>query len=47
MTATVEAVATGLENTEAGNVTKIVENGQVYIIKNGVRYNVLGTTVEK
>ena len=35
------------ENTEAGNVTKIIENGQVYIIKNGVRYNVLGTTVEK
>lgn len=36
-----------IENTEAGNVTKIVENGQVYIIKNGVRYNVLGTVVEK
>ena len=35
------------ENTEAGKVTKIIENGQVYIIKNGVRYNVLGTTVEK
>ena len=44
---TKHADESAVENTEAGNVTKIVENGQVYVIKNGVRYNVLGTVVEK
>lgn len=34
---------TALENTEAAAVaTKVIENGHIYIIKNGVRYNVLG-----
>lgn len=34
-----------LENIEAEGVTKLIENGQVYIIKNGVKYNVLGAVV--
>lgn len=34
-----------LENIEAEGVTKMIENGQVYIIKNGVKYNVLGAVV--
>lgn len=46
---------TGKEATAVKNITdnkaeqveKIMENGQVYILKNGVRYNVLGVQVEK
>ena len=26
--------------------TKIIENGQVYILRNGVRYNLLGRTAQ-
>lgn len=37
--------ADALENIEAEGVTKMIENGQVYIIKNGVKYNVLGAVV--
>ncbi len=38
-----EQTATAVENIEANeNVLKMVENGQVIIIKNGVRYNALG-----
>ena len=38
----------GVENveTETFTATKFVENGQVFIIKNGVKYNVLGVTVK-
>ncbi len=35
---------TAIDNTNADTkVTKLIENGQLVIIKNGVRYNVLGT----
>ncbi len=39
---------TGVENVEATEVgaRKVVENGQVFVIKNGVKYNVLGTEVK-
>ena len=38
----------GVENveTETFTATKFIENGQVFIIKNGVKYNVLGVTVK-
>ncbi|MCM1034784.1 MAG: hypothetical protein NC038_07825 [Paludibacter sp.] len=38
---------TAVENvmTEANKATKVIENGQLYIIKNGVKYNALGTVV--
>ena len=36
-----------ITDAKAENVEKIMENGQVYILKNGVRYNVLGVQVEK
>ncbi len=36
-----------LENaTVAGQATKIMENGQIFIIRDGVRYNILGTVVK-
>jgi len=40
-------VPQGVENVSASNVksVKTIENGQVVIIKNGVKYNVLGTEV--
>lgn len=39
-------VATSVENTEIGeDVVKLIENGQLMIIKNGVRYNALGQLV--
>ena len=39
--------ATALDNTEAGaNAQKIIENGQLIIIKNGARYNVAGQEVK-
>ncbi len=38
---------TALENaTVAGQATKIMENGQIFIIRDGVRYNILGTVVK-
>lgn len=45
MTVTCTPVS-ALENTEAASINKVVENGQVYIIKNGVRYSVLGSVVK-
>lgn len=45
MTVTCTPVS-ALENTEAATINKVVENGQVYIIKNGVRYSVLGAVVK-
>lgn len=43
-----EQVATGMENVQGDNVqsTKVLENGVLYIIKNGVRYNVQGQIVK-
>lgn len=35
----------GLETVEIG-AKKVIENGQVYIIKNGVKYNVLGSEIK-
>lgn len=40
------AIQDALENIEAEGVNKVFENGQVYIIKNGVKYNVLGAVVK-
>ncbi len=37
--------ATAIENVEAEQVVKFVENGHLIIIKNGVRYNALGQVV--
>lgn len=33
---------TGIDNIEAGKVVKVIENGQVVIIRDGVRYNAVG-----
>jgi hypothetical protein len=43
-----EQTATGIEDVQGDNVqsTKVLENGVVYIIKNGVRYNVQGQIVK-
>ena len=45
-----EKVATGIENTDAsakiGGFEKVIENGQLYIIKNGVKYNAQGQIVK-
>ncbi len=42
-----EDTITALENVNTTvEATKVLENGQVYILKDGVRYNVLGTIVE-
>lgn len=44
-----EASATAVENIVTGNTnnaSKVVENGQLMIIKNDVKYNVLGTVVK-
>ena len=40
--------ATGVENVQGDNVqsTKVIENGVLYIIKNGVKYNVQGQEVK-
>jgi hypothetical protein len=45
---TVGEVADAVENVEAVEVgaKKVVENGQVYIIKNGVKFNLLGAEVK-
>jgi len=42
-----EQTATGVENVQ-GNVqsTKVIENGVLYIIKNGVKYNAMGQEVK-
>ena len=44
----IDPTVTGVENVEATEVgaRKVVENGQVFVIKNGVKYNVLGTEVK-
>ena len=39
------AVGTGMDNTNSVKVTKAVENGQLIIIKNGVKYNAQGAVV--
>ena len=43
-----EQTVTGVENVQGDNVqsTKLIENGVLYIIKNGVRYNVQGQMVK-
>ena len=42
-----DAVATAISNTEAAMpVEKMIENGQLIIIKNGVKYNAQGTVVK-
>ena len=43
-----EQQATGVENVQGDKVqsTKIIENGQVIIIRNGVRYNAAGQIVK-
>ncbi len=45
-----EKVATGIENTDAsakiGGSEKVIENGELYIIKNGVKYNAQGQIVK-
>ena len=48
MSATGENTATGTENaiTPQVQVTKIIENGQVVIIRDGVKYNVQGIRIE-
>ena len=41
-------VGSSLENTEVetNNVRKVIENNQILIIKEGVKYNVLGSIVK-
>jgi len=41
--------ATGVENVQGDNVqsTKVIENGVLYIIKNGVKYNAMGQPVNQ
>ena len=41
-------IPNAVEDVEAAEVAarKVVENGQVYVIKNGVKYNVLGAEVK-
>ena len=42
-----EPVATSISNTEASSkAQKLIENGQIVIIKNGVKYNVLGACLK-
>ena len=42
-----ENSATAIDNTVVGEkAVKLMENGQIVIIKNGVRYNVLGTVIK-
>ncbi len=45
---TVGDVADAVEDVEATEIgaRKVIENGQVYVIKNGVKYNVLGAEVK-
>ncbi len=46
---TAEASSTGLEAVEESQVStrKIIQNGQVYILRDGVRYTILGTPVQE
>lgn len=37
---------TALDAVETGKAVKFIENGQIYIIRDGVRYNALGAVVE-
>ena len=42
----IESEVTALEHTALSEpATKVIENGQLVIIKNGIRYNALGTTL--
>ena len=42
-----EKVPTAVENAEVGEkAVKVIENGQMFIIKNGVRYNAQGAIVK-
>lgn len=44
----IDATPSGVENTKAiknANAVKVVENGRLYIIRDGVRYNALGAVV--
>ena len=47
-TLTIDPTVTGVENVEAveTGARKVVENGQVFILKNGVKFNVLGSEVK-
>ena len=47
-TLTIDPTITGVENVEAveTGARKVVENGQVFILKNGVKFNVLGSEVK-
>ena len=39
-------ISTAVVNTEAGvKAVKVMENGQIFIIKNGVKYNAQGAVV--
>ncbi|MBR3408130.1 MAG: hypothetical protein IKG86_04740 [Paludibacteraceae bacterium] len=42
------AITTGVENVQGDNVqsTKVIENGVLYIIRDGVRYNAQGQIVK-
>lgn len=42
----VQHVTTGIESTEIEGINKVIENGQVMIIKNGVKYNTVGQIVK-
>jgi hypothetical protein len=45
---TIDDTQSAVEDVESVKVEtkKVVENGQVYIIKNGVKFNVLGAEVK-
>jgi hypothetical protein len=47
-TLTIDPTITGVEDVEVveNAARKVVENGQVFIIKNGVKFNVLGAEVK-
>ena len=47
-TLTIGGDITGIDDVETETIgaRKMIENGQVYIIKNGVKYNVLGAEVK-
>ena len=47
-TLTIDPTVTGVENVEAveTGARKVIENGQVFILKNGVKFNVLGSEVK-
>ena len=47
-TLTIDPTISAVENVEAVKVgaEKVVENGQIFILKNGVKYNALGAQVK-